>query len=315
MTSLFAPQFNYAGTYELPGLHATPNKINIRLPDRPKTPKEETPEEPPAENPGNSGGSASANASSTLGLSGGKQARINSMVGMGAANSASASNAKANEMPFVNANASPASPSYVNMGKFYDALPGSTPPEVTHPAPSTVSTGGGGFSWGGLGHDIVSGLDTVRHGVAAGADAVNNVAQNHYVKDVMNFGDPFHSQGITGLTSPVKTATPPLEGTVIPKAAPSGVSQGAAKVIQGSVEPSEYDVPGSLDAGRAAIGPASYSSQFKGSGFGRDIIGRSQQASAKAAQSSNDLWSELEGDAGNVGSDLGSVVGDLAGAL
>jgi hypothetical protein len=315
MTSLFAPQFNYTGTYELPGLSATPNKINLKLPDRgPKTPKDPTPEETPTSNPETPGTPNSADVSGTLGLSGGKQARLNSMIGMGASNSMAASNTKANEMP-VSANASPASPSYVSMNKFYDALPGSTPPEVSIPKPSTVSTGGGGFSWGGLGHDIASGFDTTRHAVASGADAVNNVAQNHYVKDVMSFGDPLHSQGIAGITSPSKVATPPLEGTVLPKAAPTGVSQGASRVIQGSVEPSEYSAPGSLGSGSNAIGPGSYSSQFKGQGFGRDMIARSQQASAKAAANSSDLWSELSGDAGSAASDLGSVAGDLASAL
>jgi hypothetical protein len=260
MTSLFAPQFNYAGTYDLPGLHATPNKISLRLPDRgPKPTGEPSPAEEPV-SPGSKAtgnGISSAGAASSLGLSTGKQNSLdyksmtNLPVGM-------KNNAMSNSMT---ASPTPATGASVNMSKFYDALPGSTPSDLPATKPLTVSPyvvrQPANPSWSQLGHDIATGWDkAVGFGSSLmplpGVSGINKVTQ-HSV-------DP-------GITEPTNVFNP-------------------------SSDSQAYTSPASAGTGRAgALDAAPYSSQFRGSGFGRDYIGRAQQASAS---NSGSLWNDVE---------------------
>lgn len=212
--SLFASQFNYANAYNPVGLDTGVPQVGLNLPRAPDNEEEKTPTE---------------------------KSPVRAPISSPGVNPNTA-NAEAN------ANASESQGANQNFSAMIDA-PAKVAALNTAAAPAAQPG-----IWGQVTHGVASGFDAARHGIATGADAVNGVATNHYVKDVMNFGNVLPDNGgLMGMINPVQAST-------VAPSAQQDIKVNSMRLNQGSptydVETPQYALPRGWSANAVGSGNA-----------------------------------------------------------
>lgn len=205
--AIFASQFNPVSPYEPVGLDTGTPQIGIRLPRTPEDknpPEENTPARLSPNNP--AADSASANAAAG--------AAANQEASAGAQSAAQQAAQRAAQQTRV-----------------YDKLMHLEAADTAGGNPATIHAPAQAAHPGILGD--------ITNVATSGLHVLNNVAGNPIVRDIMHFGDPFHTAGISGAVADQSQVNPTIKPTRVFNPQRSGanaIEQGGPKTIQGQVE-------------------------------------------------------------------------------
>lgn len=341
MSGIFANQFSYANAYNPVGLDTGTPQVGATVGN--KRPRERnTPEPVPSRV--RSGGNESASESAALGqsLANGMGGSAGLMAGQGAGASQGSLNSLSNMVTLPTSHAS--TPTGMPWSSYIDqpvrsGADATTPQELQQIGSSlgkAISAGAQAAPHPSLWGDITGGLsdagnfvahqfDNVRHGVASGADFVNNNMENSHsmLRRVLNFGMTPPSTPTTGpgggLIGIINQATGHDPSVIEPsnvynpaRNAPEEIGQGSPKIIQGQVEGNP-----SIDVaapGRPAINSASgnlneFIQQMRNQGYSAgDEAGAASSAAADVAPAAADA-------APSIWDSLGSAFADAFGGI
>jgi hypothetical protein len=272
MTSLFAPQFNYAALYPQSRLPVSqPAQVNFRLPDDEDEAPEDEPASKPVSEPTQTPGSATQETPRDESIPGvnkatqplavtpartpgyayaARNAAMPDGIDWSAGTGRQTGTGSYDRAPSPSGyGMNPGTSSNLNMSQFFD-LPASSSvsPKVSE-TPASKPQSSGGF-WSDLGHELVTpgtSWGSLGGTLAHGVSDVDGAMNNRFVKGMMNFG---------GIPGSVPQANPAIEGQVVPRSAtPAGeLNQAAPKVIEGDVVgPEALNVPGTYDSVGAGV--------------------------------------------------------------